>query len=288
VQLPEKSSRAVLITGASTGIGAACARDLAGRGWRVFAGVRKTQDGEALTAQAGPNITPVLLDVTQPESITGAEKEICAQVGEAGLHGLVNNAGIAIGGPLEFLPMEDIQKQFQVNVFGLIAVTQAFLPLVRMARGRIVLMSSNSGFWCEPFFAPYGATKFGVEAIGDSLRIELRPWNIAVALIEPGMIRTPIWEKTRAAANGWASSLPPECESLYARPLTAVRASIESASGMAIPPERVARAVRHALESRRPKTRYPVGPDSHLQSFLVRWMPDRFRDRLTRWIMKIE
>ena len=167
--------RNVLITGASTGIGAACARMLAGRGWRVFAGVRKIADGESLVAGAEGQIIPVILDVTNREQIKTVVQEVSTQCGAAGLQGVVNNAGIALAGPLEFMPMEAFERQFEINVLGLIAVTKAVMPLIRAGHGRIVLMGSNSGFMCEPFLAGYGATKHALEAIADSLRIELRP-----------------------------------------------------------------------------------------------------------------
>ncbi|WP_395744508.1 SDR family oxidoreductase [Prosthecobacter sp.] len=277
--------RTVLVTGASTGIGAACVRTLAGRGWRVFAGVRKTQDGEALAAGATGQIVPVILDVTNREQIQTVVQEISAQCGAAGLQGVVNNAGIALAGPLEFMPLEAFQKQFEVNVLGLVAVTQAVMPLIRASRGRIVLMGSNSGFMCEPFLAGYGATKHAVEAIADSLRIELRTWGIEVALIEPGAIKTPIWSKSREAAERLFDGMPPQCEELYATPITALRKMVEKVPSMAIPPERVAKAVTHALESRRPRTRYPVGLDSIGGSLLVKVVPDRLRDWIIRKVM---
>ncbi len=279
--------RHVLITGASTGIGEACALEMARQGWHVFAGVRRIQDGEALVAQAGAAITPLLLDVTRRDQIAAAEKLVRAAVGDAGLAGLVNNAGIALAGPLEFLPFEEIERQLQVNVLGVIAMIQVFLPLVRMARGRIVLMGSNSGFWSEPFLAAYGASKFALEGIADSLRVELCPWGIEVALVEPGAIHTPIWEKSRIDADRLQAQMTPEAAALYAGPIDAMRSAADKLAKMAIPPGRVARAVRQALEARRPKTRYPVGMDSRLQSFLVRWLPDRLRDRILRWVIGI-
>ena len=196
-----RSSRHVLITGASTGIGEACALEMAGRGWHVFAGVRSEEDGRSLAAKAEGGITPLLLDVTRRADILEAERRVRSLVGESGLSGLVNNAGIAVAGPLEFVPMEDVERQFQVNVLGCIAVTQVFLPLVRAARGRIVVMGSNSGFWCEPFLSVYGASKFALEGIVDSLRTELRPFDVGVAIIEPGCVRTPIMGKSRASIN---------------------------------------------------------------------------------------
>jgi NAD(P)-dependent dehydrogenase (short-subunit alcohol dehydrogenase family) len=279
------ATRHVVITGASTGIGAACALQLAARGWRVFAGVRRIEDGERLVAKAGSAITPLLLDVTRGDQIAAAVESVRAVIGTGGLHGIVNNAGVAIAGPLEFMALDAIDRLFQVNVLGTIAVTQAFLPLLRAVRGRLVITGSNSGFWCEPFAAAYGASKFALEAIADSLRVELCPWGIEVALVEPGAIRTPIWEKSRAAAEELHAASPPECEALYGRPLAALRRLVETVPKLAIPPERVARAVQHALEARRPKTRYRVGPDARVQALLSGWIPDRLRDRINRWVM---
>ena len=282
---PNTPLRSVLITGASTGIGEACALHLAARGWRVFAGVRRDEDGQALVSKAPGKVLPVLLDVTRQSDIDAAAAYIGGIVGDAGLHGLFNNAGIGVGGPLEFLPPDMILQQFQVNVFGAIAVTQAFLPLVRQARGRILFTSSNSGFWCEPFLSVYGGTKHALEAIGDSLRVELRPWGIHVALIEPGMIKTPIWDKARQAAGSASEILPAEALELYAAPLAALRRMVQKTPGIAASPRRVALAAQHALESRRPRTRYRVGIDSRIQFYLRRLMTDRMRDRLAMWIM---
>lgn len=282
---PNTPLRSILITGASTGIGEACALHLAARGWRVFAGVRREADGQALSAKASGNVLPILLDVTRQEDIDAAVAHISGMVGDAGLHGLFNNAGIGVGGPLEFLPTGMILQQFQVNVFGAIAVTQAFLPLVRKARGRILFTSSNSGFWCEPFLSVYGGTKHALEAIGDSLRVELRPWGIHVALIEPGMIKTPIWDKARQAAGNASEILPAEALELYAAPLEALRKMVKETPAIAASPRRVALAVQHALESHRPRTRYRVGIDSRFQFHLRRLMTDRMRDRLALWIM---
>ncbi len=282
---PNTPLRSVLITGASTGIGEACALHLATRGWRVFAGVRRDADGHALVSKACGKVLPVLLDVTRQSDIDAAATYIGGMVGDAGLHGLFNNAGIGVGGPLEFLPTGMILQQFQVNVFGAIAVTQTFLPLVRKARGRVLFTSSNSGFWCEPFLSLYGGTKHALEAIGDSLRVELRPWAIHVALIEPGMIKTPIWDKARQAAGTASEALPAEALELYAAPLEALRRMVQETPAIAASPRRVSLAAQHALESRRPRTRYRVGIDSRIQFHLRRLLTDRMRDRLALWIM---
>jgi NAD(P)-dependent dehydrogenase (short-subunit alcohol dehydrogenase family) len=282
-----QETKHVLITGASTGIGEACALEMVRRGWHVFAGVRKVEDGEMLVAKAGSAITPLLLDVTCQAHITDAEKRVRDVVGDGGLDGLVNNAGIAVAGPLEFMPMDDIERLLKVNVLGAIAMIQTFLPLIRAARGRIAVIGSNSGFWCEPFLAAYGASKFALEGIVDSLRTELRPWQIEVSIVEPGAIRTPIWGKSRAEADRFQACTPPEMEALYGHPLAALRLATDKMEKIAIPPERVARAVCHALESRCPRTRYRVGMDSRIQSVLVRCLPDRWRDYISRRVMGI-
>ena len=192
-QIPR--SDAVVITGASTGIGAACALTLDSLGYRVFAGIRNPADGETLQRQAGPRLMPIRLDVTDPASIAGASHTVTAMIGDHGLAGLINNAGIGVAGPIEALPLTDWRRQFEVNLFGLIATTQTFLPLIRKGRGRIINMGSIAGRASMPFMAPYAASKHALVAVTDALRIELQPWGIRVALIEPGAIATPIWER---------------------------------------------------------------------------------------------
>src|SRR5688500_9161604 len=185
---------AVVITGASTGIGRACAIDLDGRGFRVFAGVRKDEDGERLRSER-PSIEPLRIDVTDAGEIAAARDRVGEEVGERGLAGLVNNAGIAVPGPLEHLPLDEIRRQLEVNVLGQIAVTQAFLPLLRTARGRIVNIGSIGGRVALPLLGPYAGSKHAMEGISDSLRRELRPWGIEVSLVRPGPIATEIWER---------------------------------------------------------------------------------------------
>ena len=197
---------AVVITGASTGIGAASATELARHGFSVFAGVRKQRDGERLTAQSG-HIVPLLLDVTNSEQIASAAETVCRSVGDAGLAGLVNNAGIVVAGPLEILPLDQLRLQLEVNVVGQIAVTQAFLPLLRKARGRIVNMSSLNGRIASPYLAPYAASKHALEAVNNAIRLELRAWGIRVLVIEPGATTTPIWDKAIAAADALADKV---------------------------------------------------------------------------------
>jgi NAD(P)-dependent dehydrogenase (short-subunit alcohol dehydrogenase family) len=272
--------RIVVITGASTGIGRACALRTDAMGFRVFAGVRKQVDGDALTQAASTRLTPVMIDVTDEASIAAAKQTVAAAAGESGIAGLVNNAGIGVGGPLEFVPLDDLRRQFEVNVFGQIAVAQAFLPMLRSGRGRIVNIGSISGRMASPFIAPYSASKFAMEALTDALRIELRPWGIGVSIIEPGSIATSIWDKARETTNALERDLSDEAKALYGPAIEAVRTFVEDTEKRAIPADRVAKAVAHALTSKRPKTRYLVGMDAHLQAALAAVVPDRALDAL--------
>ena len=270
----------LVITGASTGIGQACALHLDSLGWRVFAGVRKQADADLLQEKASGQLTPIFIDVTKPDTITTAAELVTEAVNDEGLTGLVNNAGIAVGGPLEFLPVENLRQQLEINVIGQVAVTQAFLPLLRKARGRVVNMSSISGRIAMPFFGPYSASKFALEALSDSLRRELYPWGIDVISIQPGAIDTPIWDKGLSAGEKVAASLPEEGKQLYGPLLDNLRETVLDTANKGIPPQEVANAVTHALSAKRPKTRYVIGKDAKLAAFVVKLLPDRWRDRL--------
>ncbi len=271
---------AVFITGASSGIGMACALHLAKLGFHVFGGVRKQQDGELLMQRSAGRIAPLLMDVTNETSIAAAVDNIVKAAGHKGLYGLVNNAGIVVGGPLEFLPLSEIRKQFEVNVLGQIAVTQAVLPLLRSSRGRIVNMGSISGRIASPFIGPYSASKFALEAITDALRVELLPWGISVSIIEPGNVATPIWEKSLAAAETIAQNFPGQATDLYGSSLKEITSVVEKAAASGIDPDIVARAVAHALTARTPKTRYLVGREIRLQILLNKILPNRLYDQL--------
>ncbi len=271
---------AVLITGASTGIGKACVLHLDQQGWKVFAGVRRDVDAEALRAQAGPQLETLLLDVTDSAGIATAREQVEHAVGKAGLAGLVNNAGIAIAGPLEILPLQEFRRQLEVNVTGALAVTQAFLPLLRVARGRVVQMSSISGRVAAPFIGAYAASKFALEAMSDALRVELLPWGVEVALIEPGSVATPIWEKSRRHSAEIARAIPPGQRELYRRAYDAMRAAAQQAGETGVDAIEVARAVEHALAAPKPRTRYLVGKNVKKHAWLARFLPDRTLDRL--------
>jgi NAD(P)-dependent dehydrogenase (short-subunit alcohol dehydrogenase family) len=271
--------RAVVVTGASTGIGRAITLHLARGGFRVFAGVRRLQDAEALRSES-PGITPLILDVTDAEQVAAAVAEVDRAVGAEGLHGLVNNAGVSGGAPTEFVPLDDLRAMFDVNVFGVVATTQAFLPLLRRGEpGRIVCIGSIGGRMAVPFLAGYAMSKAAVSALCDSLRGELRPWRIEVSLVEPGAIRTPIWEKGLREADEQMERWPEQAVELYGEVIPALRRATERTAARALPPESVARVVEHALTAARPRTRYLVGNEARVQA-IVRRIPDRPRDAL--------
>jgi NAD(P)-dependent dehydrogenase (short-subunit alcohol dehydrogenase family) len=263
------------VTGASKGIGEACALRLARGGWRVFGGVRADADAERLRA-AG--ITPVSLEVTDEVQTAAAAAFVDAEVGERGLDGLVNNAGIAVAGPLEFLPLAELRRQLDVNVVGQVAVTQALMPALRRARGRIVFIGSISGKSALPFTGAYAASKFGLEAVADALRVELMPWRMRVSIVEPGVIATPIWETSLAFGEAMLAAMPPVALEYYGAAVDGLKdRALRGKSGR--PPDDVARVVEHALTARRPKLRYVVGTDARLR-MLFQLLPARLRDRI--------
>jgi NAD(P)-dependent dehydrogenase (short-subunit alcohol dehydrogenase family) len=267
-------ARAVVVTGASSGIGEATTLHLTSLGFNVLAGVRREQDEDSLRSGGAE---PLLLDVTRQDSIKAARERI----GDAPLAGLVNNAGIALSGPLEFVPVEELRRQLEVNLVGQVAVTQALLPALRAGRGRIVNMSSIGGRVALPLLGPYNASKFALEAISDSLRRELRGQGVAVSVVEPGGVRTPIWQKGNAAADALLEGMPREVDERYGRLIEALRREsrkIEEERG--VPPEAVAEVVGHALTARRPKTRYLVGRDAKLRARMAKVLPDRAFDAL--------
>lgn len=272
--------RSALVTGASTGIGHATALHLDGKGWRVFAGVRREEDAAALREAGSKRLVPLMLDVTDAAQIAAAAERIGAEVGEGGLDGLVNNAGIAVPGPLETLPIEDFERQVAVNLTAHLAVTQAMLPAIRTARGRIVFITSIGGLMAFPMFGAYHAAKFGLEAVGDVFRQELRPWGIRVAIVEPGSIATPIWERGDEAVDSLAERAGEGHASLYGETIASFREVARKTGERGIPPGRVAAKIEHALSARRPRTRYLVGADARGQALAARFVPDRVVDWL--------
>jgi NAD(P)-dependent dehydrogenase (short-subunit alcohol dehydrogenase family) len=277
-------SGAVLVTGASSGIGRACALHIDGLGHRVFAGVRTQSAAESLRRAASDRLTPVMLDVTDTGAIDAAVESIDSALDGRGLVGVVNNAGVARGGPIEYLPVEEWRTQLEVNVIGQVAVTKEMLPLLRRGRGRLVFIGSVGGRVGTPLLSPYAASKFALEGIAESLRHELRPFGLRVALVEPGAVKTDIWEKGRHYADEMEQFLPPEAVSLYGDAIAGLRRSIDQQDRSGIPPEQVAKVVAHALFSSRPRARYLVGRDAHAAGVIARLLPDSAKDAIVRMI----
>lgn len=272
--------KSVLITGASTGIGRACALRMDSEGWRVFAGVRKEADAGSLREAGSERMTPLIVDVTDAGMIAAAAERIGSEVGEAGLDGLVNNAGIAVGGPLETLPIDDFRRQIEVNLTAHVAVTQAMLGPIRRARGRIVFITSIGGLMAFPMFGAYHAAKFGLEAVGDVFRQELRPWGIRVSIVEPGSIATPIWERGQAEVDAIAERTGAGHADLYGEAMEGYREVARKTGERGIPPEKVAEKVAHALSARRPHVRYLIGADARGQAFAAKFVPTRLLDTI--------
>jgi NAD(P)-dependent dehydrogenase (short-subunit alcohol dehydrogenase family) len=276
-----------LITGASTGIGRATTLRLARAGWTVLAGVRDGAVGEQLAAEPGTDgrVIPLALEVTDADQVTRAAARVGELVAEsagraAGLDALVNNAGIGVGGPLELVKPEDMRRQFDVNVLAQVAVTQAMLPALRRAHGRIVFVSSIGGRVATPFLAPYAASKHAIEAIADGLRIELASSHVQVALVEPGSVATPIWDKGRAEAE--RVTIPPDLQAEYGHVPAAMDKVLEETARRGIPPEDVAATIERALGARRMRARYLVGRDARMMLVLRRLLPDHAFDRVLR------
>jgi len=279
----ERRREAVVVTGASTGIGADVASLLAHEGFLAFAGVRNDADA-ARVATLHAHVRPLRLDVTDPVSVDEAARTVAA-TGHV-LRAVVNNAGVAVAGPLEFLPVGELRRQFEINVFGAVAVAQAFLPQLRASHGRLVFVGSISGRLSVPFIAPYSASKFALRAIADAMRIELRPAGIAVSLIEPSSVKTPIWQKGRDSREALLASLPPKALEYYAREIDAVFAQIGREERAAMPVRDVSRAVLHAITARTPKARYLLGGGARAGS-IVALLPAALRDRALRASMRL-
>ncbi len=268
--------KSIVVTGASTGIGWGCAKVLIGKGFRVFGSVRKQADADRLAKELGPNFVPVLFDVTDAAAVkAGAQKVADALKGEP-LFGLVNNAGIAVPGPLLHLDIDEFRHQLEVNVTGQLIVTQAFVPLLMAAHkegpGRIVMISSVGGKNASPFVGAYNASKFALEGLSESLRRELMLFGIDVIIVAPGAVATPIWDKAETVDVARYANTP------FAPALTKVRDYMIAGGRKGLKPERLGRVVWRALTTKNPKTRYTVTPD-RVQDFMMKVLPKRMVDR---------
>ncbi len=272
--------RAVLVTGASTGIGAATVAALAARGFIVYAGVRTGADAERVRASHA-NVRPLLLDVTEQRAIATAVEIV--RTGNVPLTGLVNNAGVAFGGPLEMLPLDELRAQFDVNVIGAMAVTQAFAPLLREQPSRIVFIGSIAGRIAMPYMAPYCASKAALRTLADALRMELASSHIDVSLIEPGSVATPIWSKGLA----FLAPLPATAPAHYRAAIEGVLQTLAAEERNGLPVSRVARAVVRALTVRKPNAHYILGAPARMGALLA-LLPPSLHDRFLRATMRLQ
>jgi NAD(P)-dependent dehydrogenase (short-subunit alcohol dehydrogenase family) len=265
----------VLVTGASRGIGKAITRHLAELGWDVIAGVRRPEDAAVL--QTVPRVTAVTLDITDAEQVAALDELLPAR-----LDAVVNNAGVVVGGPLETVSAAHLRRQFDVNVVGQLAVTQAVLPRLREHGGRIVLVSSVNGRIATPMLGPYCASKFALEAAADALRMELTPWRIRVSVVEPAQTATDMWQTAEKTADDMEADMSPEQRVLYAEHVAGFRKMIPASRKVAVPATAVAKVVEAALTDRRPRPRYTVGVGPKLQMMVVNALPSRVADIVLR------
>ncbi|MBV9638250.1 MAG: SDR family oxidoreductase [Mycobacteriaceae bacterium] len=278
----------VVVTGTSSGIGHATALRLAQAGWHVYAGVRRPEDGVALRAAAGTGaLTPLRIDVTDAAQIGAAVHTVDEHVGAAGLNALVDNAGIGVAWPVEFVPLEALRSQFEVNVFGQIAVTQAFLPLLRQAVGRIVVIGSIGDRITMPFGGPLSASKCAIGSLTDALRQELAPWGIPVVLLAPASIHSDAVDKLERDAQKAVDEFPPKAVGLYRQTYLGMIHAAAARERRGSPPGVVADTVLKALSTRRPRARYQVGKDARLLAALGRYFPASVLDALRRRVFRL-
>ena len=267
----------VLVTGAARGIGRSITEYLAGRDWDVVAGVRTQRDAEELGAVDPRRITPVILDVTDDGQIADLAASLPAR-----LDGIVNNAGIAVSGPMEAVTTADWRKQLEINVIGQLAVTRAVLPKLRQSRGRVVFISSVNGRLSMPMLGAYSASKFALEAAADAMRMELRPWRVPVVIVEPAQTDTDMWRTADAMVVETEAALTPEHRELYARHFDGMKKFVPLSQRMAVPVEKVSAVVERALTARRPRARYVVGAGPRMQVMFMTNVPAAIRDRVLR------
>lgn len=282
--------RTVVVTGASTGLGRESALRLAADGFHVIGAVRKAADGERLVAECGSDrMSFTILDVTDEDTIRDAVADVAERTGDAGLWGLVNNAGICVSAPLECVSSADLRRQLETNVIGQLAVIRDFLPLLRAGRGRVVNVTSGLGVVAIPYLGAYSVAQFAKEAMSDALRRELRPLGVTVSVVRPGSIMTPIWDKISRDGKAILDAAPESVARLYRKPFLGFLAGNEQgARASKTRPSDVARAVQHAIASTKPRTRYIVGADVRRGTVLTRLLPVRMIDRMFAGIVAAE
>jgi NAD(P)-dependent dehydrogenase (short-subunit alcohol dehydrogenase family) len=274
-----QSREIVVITGASTGIGAATASELARRGFHVLAGVRRDRDADAIR---GPGVEPLIIDITNPDHIRALATRVHADPQGRAVRAVVNNAGIGVNAPFEAFAIDKWRNLFEVNLFGHVAVTQALLPALIRSKGRVVNISSVGGKIAMATYGPYAATKFALEAVSDSLRREMAPLGVGVVVVEPGAVRTEMPVQAIATARELASAMAPEQSQRYRGLVQAITAQTAShtTSGSGLPADAAAKVIARAVTARKPRTRYTIGRDAALLTRLTRILPDRTLDRV--------
>jgi NAD(P)-dependent dehydrogenase (short-subunit alcohol dehydrogenase family) len=279
-KMSNKHCNAVVVTGASSGIGRACALELDEAGYQVFATVRKEQDAALLRQAASECLTPIFMDITDEASIASAAITVARATSEIGLAGLVNNAGIGVPGPIELIAADDLRRQFEINVFGQVSVTQAFLPLLRQAQGRIINIGFVGGKITMPFSGALCASKYALEAINDALRLELYPWGIHVVLIAPATISTPAIDRLAYDSEAVIQQFPPEGQKHYEQTFRNFVKTAIAREKRGSPPEVVAQTVLKALTAKKPKARYPVGVNARILTLMPQFLPVRRLDEI--------
>jgi NAD(P)-dependent dehydrogenase (short-subunit alcohol dehydrogenase family) len=273
--------KSVLISGASSGIGKALSLELDQQGYQVFAGVRNQNDADTLRGQASPQLIPVMLDVTLPEMITSACRQVSDMTG-GGLFCLVNNAGISKGGALEFMPLQDFRQQIEVNLVGQLALTQACLPMLRKGTGRIIFVSSTNGRIALPFIGPYAASKAAMIALADALRMELAPWGIFVSVLIVGSVQTPIWDKSAHIAGEILRRMPANAWKQYGKAQKQAGAFYMQTGRKGMRVEKMVKITQHLLKEKHPKEYVLVGRDAAMIELMSKLLPVRLRDWLLR------
>lgn len=274
--MSSETGEIVVVTGASTGIGAATARELAGRGFHVLAGVRRDEDAEAIR---GPGIEPLIIDITVAGHIRALATRVNGDPQGRPVRALVNNAAVQANVPIEAFPLDEWRRMFEVNLFGQIAVTQAVLPALLRSKGRVVNISSVGGRVAMATYGPYAGSKFALEAVSDSLRRELAPFGVQVVVVEPGAVRTEMLGRAIATADELVSAMTPEQRRRYGGLMQAVNAQAVSSTNSGLPAEAAARVIGKAVTARTPRTRYTVGREAAMIR-LARFVPDRTLDRI--------
>lgn len=288
MQKPNEQQKNVLITGGTGGIGKATSELLVKAGYRVIATVRREEDGRKLFREISGNFSYVTMDLANAESIQAAFRQVESKIKPEGLTALINNAGISVSGALEYLALDEIEKQFQINTFSPIRVIQAFLPLLKKSRGKIISVSSLAGRFTTPYAAPYCASKAAFEAMSDALRLELRHYGISVSILQPGPVKTALWEKTENQVLDFIEKMPETGKVTYGEDFKNIVEGSKKSLVYAQTPEYIAGVIRGIIEAKKPKPRYPTSAMVRIMMLILRLLSDDARDKMIKQMMKLE